>query len=232
VNTKGNSIKHFALALVILIAFTPTLVNHVTAASSDLNLPTAPVMIEVFNGTIDYFITQLSDIPTGYDVANGTYPGWCVDTRTEMQRSPATHEASLYSSVNAPGNLSSERWDMVNYILNHKQGNVMDTQQALWYFVHFEGNYTPSSPTAQLIIDDAIAHGTGFVPAYGQKMAVICYPSILFPSQPAFQISIIEIANPIVPEFQSALILPLLMLPSLIVVLAYVRKHRIHNSAP
>jgi hypothetical protein len=174
----------------------------------------------------------LSDIATGYDVANGTYPGWCVDIRNEMQRSPATHEVSLYSSVNAPGNLSSERWDMVNYVLNHKQGSATDIQQAVWYFVHLDGNYTPTTPTAHVIINDALAHGTGFVPAYGQAVAIICYPSILFPSQPAFQISIIEIANPIVPEFPSALILPLLMIPSLIVVLAYARKRRIHNSTP
>ena len=231
-NTNNNYIRSFAIALIVLIAFTPILVSRVAGAGNELNLPTTPVMIEVFNGTTDYFNTQLSNITTGYDVANGTYPGWCVDTRTEMPRSPATHEVSLYSSVNAPGNLSSERWDMVNYVLNHKRGNKTDIQQALWYFVHFDANYTVTTPTAQTIVNDALANGTGFVPAYGQTIAIICYPSILFPSQPAFQISIIEIANPIIPEFPSALTLLLLMLPSLIVILAYVRRHRTHNSAP
>jgi hypothetical protein len=224
--------KTFAIALVILIAFTSMLVNRVPAASFELNLPTTPVMIEAFNSTTNYFSTQLSNITTGYDVMNGTYPGWCVDTRTEMDRTPATHEASLYSSVNAPGNLSIQRWDMVNYILNHKRGNATDIQQAIWYFVHFNGNYTPGTPTAHAIVNDAVANGTGFVPAYGQIIAVICYPSSLFPHQPTFQISIIEIANPIIPEFTPTLFLPLLMLSSLIVVLAYARKHRIHNSTP
>jgi hypothetical protein len=225
VNVNETLTKYLAIALAIVLTFSPFFVRP-AAADTTLNLPTTPVMIEVFNATTSYFETQLSNITTGYDVANGTYPGWCVDTRMVMERSPATHEVSLYSSVGAPGNLSSQRWDMVNYILNHKQGNDTDIQQALWYFVHFDGNYTPSTPTAQAIINDAAANGTGFIPAYGQTMAVICYPSIMFPSQPDFQISIIEIANPVIPEYPTAYILPLLMLPALITVLIYARKQQ------
>lgn len=229
-NVNKTLTKHLALTLAIILTFSPVFVNRALAADPGLNLPTTPIMIEAFNGTTSYFNTQLSNVTTGYDVINGTYPGWCVDTRTEMQRSPATHEVSLYSSISAPGNLSSQRWDMVNYILNHKQGTHADVQQAIWYFVNFDDNYTPSTPTAQAIVNDALANGTGFIPAYGQIIAVICYPSTMFPSQPDFQISIIEVTNPIIPEYPATLILPLFMLPSLITVLIYARKQHLRNS--
>ena len=48
----------------------------------------------------------------------GTYLGWCVDRSANM--GPETHEVTLYSSINPPGTLTTEKWDMVNYILNHK----------------------------------------------------------------------------------------------------------------
>jgi hypothetical protein len=157
-------------------------------------------------------------------VANGTYPGWCVDVRTEMARSPAIHAVFLYSSLNPPGELAGEKWDMVNYILNHKQGNTQDIQQAIWYFIHMDGNYTPTSAVAGDIVNDTLANGHGFVPEYGETIAVICYPTILFPTQPDVQISIIEVAYPVVPEFSSLLILLLIMLTTLLAGIIYKRK--------
>jgi hypothetical protein len=187
--------RNLAIGIAILIALSSMLVNHAAAASNALNLPSTPVRIEVKNGTESYFNTELSDVPAGYDVANTTYLGWCVDRTANMTRSPANHEVILYSSSNPPGNLASEKWDKVNYILNHKQGTPDDIQQAIWYFINMAGKYTPTSTMAWEIVSGALANGNGFIPANGQKVAVICFPVVLFPGSPDVQISIIEVEN-------------------------------------
>jgi len=217
-----GSKKILALGFAILMVFSSVLVNRVVVADSELNLPSTIVWIEVSNGTESYFSTVLSDVPSGYDVANGAYVGWCVDRTADMERSPTKHAVTLYSSTSPLGELASEKWDMVNYILNHKQGTREDIQQAIWYFINMVGNYTPTSPIAIAIVNDAIANGNGFVPSNGQIVAVICYPEALLPDGPV-QISIIEITTPVISEFSSFLILPMFMLATLLLVLAFKR---------
>jgi hypothetical protein len=220
--------KSFTIGFLIIMALSLTLVNNVAAVDTDLNLPSTPVRIEVFNGTESYFETKLMDVPSGYDVTNGTYPGWCIDTRTEMARSPATHSVFLYSSFNPPGELANEEWDKVNYILNHKQGNATDIQQAIWYFINIDGNYTPTSQTAWNIINDALANGEGYIPAYSQKVAVICYPTVLLPTPSEVQISIIEVNNTVIPEFPSIpLMLLIMMLTTLFTTIILKKKARV-----
>jgi len=216
--------RNLVIGFAILVTLSSILVDHVAATDGGLNLPSTLVRIEVSNGTESYFNTKLSDVPTGYDVTNGTYPGWCIDIRAEMARSPATHAVRLYSSSSPPGELASEEWDMVNYIINHKQGTAQDVQQAIWYFIHMDGNYTPTSTVARAIVNDTLAHGNGFAPGNGQTIAVICYPMILLPGQPPVQISIIEVANIVIPEFPSALILPLIILTTPLAVIIYKKK--------
>jgi hypothetical protein len=225
VKISMNSKRNLAIGFVILIALSSILVNHVAATSGELNLPSTIVRIEVSDGTESYFSTKLSEVPVGYDVTNGTYLGWCVDTTAEMARSPATHAVKLYSSLNPPGELASEKWDLVNYILNHKQGTTKDIQQAIWYFVHMDGSYSPTSTVAWTIVNDTLANGNGFAPGHGQTIAVICYPIVLLPEPTDVQISIIEVTNTVIPEFPSFLILPLFMITTLLVIIVYRRKH-------
>jgi hypothetical protein len=215
----------------IAIAFGSSFtISHVHAVYSQLNLPSNLIKMEVFNGTETYFETHLSNIPSGYDVANGTYPGWCVDTAAPMARSPAIHEIVLYSSTNPPGKLATQRWDMVNYILNHKQGEMADIQQAIWYFINMVGNYSPSRANAMTIVNDALANGNGFVPQTGEITAVICVPVVLLPEPLFVQISIIELLDPVVPEFPSFLIAPLFMIATLLTVAAWKARHKTQNS--
>jgi hypothetical protein len=197
--TKNN----LALGFAVVIALSSILVNRVAAADGGLNLPSALVNVVITNGTESYFNTALSNVPSGYDVMNETYPSWCIDRTTNMTRN-VIFEVALYSSLSPPGNLSSVRWDMVNYILNHKQGNADDVQRAMWYFVNMVGNYTDLTPVAQAIVNDTLANGTGFTPTLGQKVAVICFPIVLFPGSYPVQASIIELSNPIIPEFPTA----------------------------
>ena len=225
VKISMNSKRNLAIGFVILIALSSILVNHVAATDDGLNMPSTIVRIEVSDGTESYFSTKLSEVPVGYDVTNGTYLGWCVDVTAEMARSPATHAVKLYSSCNPSGELAGERWDMVNYILNHKQGSAEDIQQAIWYFVHMDSSYLPTSTVAWAIVNDTLANGNGFVPEYGQIIAVICYPMVLLPEPTDVQVSIIEVTNTVIPEFPSFLILPLFMTATLLAVLMYRRKH-------
>jgi hypothetical protein len=214
--------RNLAIGFAIIMAFSSILINHATATDGGLNLPSTPVIMEVSNSTASYFNTMLSGVPLGYDVTNGTYLGWCVDRSANM---PGTHEVTLYSSINPPGTLTTEKWDMVNYILNHKQGTAQDIQQAIWYFINMVGNYTPTSPVAWTIVNDTLANGTGFVPAYGQIIAVICFPEVVLPGSPSVQVSIIELANPVIPEFPSLAIPLLFALATLSIVILHRRKH-------
>ena len=201
--------------------------SRVAAADGGLNLPSNMVRIEVFNGTDGYFDTKLSKVPSGYDVTNATYLGWCIDIKTEMSRSPALHDVMLYSSLDPPnGSLANQRWDMVNYVLNHKQGNASNVQDAIWYFIDFNnGSIAPpqSDTVTWAIINDASTNGTNFVPAQGQIVAVICDP-IYFFSNPV-QVSIIELANPVIPEF-SSLVFPFLFAIFTVLTVVVYRKRK------
>src|SRR3989304_51690 len=186
------------LSVVAMIILTSTiLISHAIAADDPLKLPpsTTVVILEASNGTQSYFDTKLSAVPAGYDVTNATYLGWCIDQSAEMTRSPATHTVTLYSSLSPPGDLANENWTMVNYILNHKQGEAQDIQEAMWYFINLNSGYSPQSSVAWAMVRHAKANGAGFVPTQTQIAAVIAYP--VFITDPSeVQISIIEVTMP------------------------------------
>jgi hypothetical protein len=226
----AKAIQHIlTITMLILFALSSITIYNVQATTNTISLPpsTTIVTMEAANGTSSYFLTTLTDVPSGYDVANSTYAGWCVDTTVEMSRSPATHQIILYSSLNPPnGTLSDQRWDMVNYILNHKQGTAHDIQAAILYFIDFN-NITSTPPsnqtTAWAIINDTLANGTGYTPAQDQTAAVLCNP-IMFPSQQAaVQITIIEVTIPTIPEYPT-IAFTLLTITAASIALIYVKK--------
>jgi hypothetical protein len=154
--------------------------------------PSGTVMIlEAGNSTNAYFNLTLSDVPEGYDVGNGTYLGWCIDRTAEMTRL-TPHTVNLYSSFNPEGELADENWTMVNYILNHKQGEAQDVQEAIWYFISLNGTFMPDSNVALAIINEAEANGIDFVPDESQVAAVIAFPVYITDPTPV-QISILEV---------------------------------------
>lgn len=183
-----SSKLNLSIMSIILVSFSLIVVGHVSAPVNELNLPSTAATIEVYNGTRSYFYTLISGVPAGFDVINRPYRAWCVDRRSAMPRSPATRQVMLFSTYTAPLVLPNEPWDMVNYVLNHKQGGAADIQQAIWYFVNMGDNFTVSSTKALAMINDAEVNGTGFVPGNGQLAAVICYPQ-----ETEVQISIIEV---------------------------------------
>jgi len=198
ISTSTKSLLAVGLAVLIALSssFTTRALNPVVATHTALGLPSAPVMIESFNGTQSYFDVNLSNVPAGYDVTNGTYHDWCVDITAGMTRSPAIHQVRLHSSFNPPGDLATQKWDMVNYILNHKQGSALDIQEAIWYFVNFGTGYSPTSSVALTIVNDTLANGTGFVPRPGQTISIICFPIVILPGSSNVQVTVIELTVP------------------------------------
>jgi hypothetical protein len=203
IRRRGNSVSskeetgmNCRLLHFILIVFVMTSGMFLSTAKATpwLNLPSVPVTIKLVNGTTSYYVATLSNVPVGYDVANGVYPNWCVDRRYITIRD-ASIEVLLYSSLGSPANLEPH-WDMVNYILNHKQGSMMDIQDAIWYFVKMGsmGWWPGSAPSATslAIVNDALANGMGYMPSQDELLAVICYP----PTTPT-QITIIETKRPV-----------------------------------
>jgi hypothetical protein len=194
-----TSIKSLlAVGFAVLIALSSSLVNPVVATHTKLGLPSDSVIMEVVNGAQSYFDINISSVPAGYDVTNGTYHGWCVDRTTDLTRSPAIHEVKLYSTFNPPGELSQQNWTSVNYILNHKQGSALDIQEAIWYFVNFGGPPSPTWPTsvALAIVNDTLANGSGFVPRPTQTISIICFPMVILPNDTNVQVTVIELTVP------------------------------------
>jgi hypothetical protein len=182
--------KHIALAIVALLMLSSPMMAATVKAPTWPNLPATQVQLTVVNGTTSYFISTLSGVPAGFAVHNGDYPGWCVDRSVVMIRS-VSHNVMLYSSLSLPFPVNNNTVIAINYILNHKQGNMMDIQDAIW---HFTDNYTPPggfSAAAQAMIDAADAN-PNYDPMTGAVLAVVCLPQ----NDRGAQTSIIELGIP------------------------------------
>ena len=122
--------KKITLPLVVLfVLFAATAVF----AAGSLNLPASPVGVThgtFENGANSIIDVTLNGVGAGYDVSNGTYPGWCVQDHIVG----FMDSAILYSTddPNMPADAAGLPWDKINYILNHKQGNSHDIQTAIW----------------------------------------------------------------------------------------------------
>jgi hypothetical protein len=179
---KGMNAKKIATILLGFLMLSGVFVIAANAAPWP-SLPSTTVQLTVVDGTTSYFVSTLSGVPSGFDVHNGVYPGWCVDRSTTMTRN-APHNVILYSSLAPPPALVGIDWLKINYILNHKQGSMMDVQEAIWYFTDA---LSPISPAAQAMVDAANANP--YNPSDGAILAVICLPQ----EDPNAQNSIIEI---------------------------------------
>jgi hypothetical protein len=189
--------KQFLIALLVSILAFAFLIGCSNAQEEDpIRLPPSGtvVILEASNSTTAYFNITLSEIPEGYDVKNSTYLGWCIDRSAEMTRD-TPHTVNLYSSFAPEGGLESANWTLVNYILNHKQGNGQDIQQAIWYFINLNGTFSPESSVAMELVEDAEANGTDFVPGVNEVAAIIAFPVYITDPTPV-QISIFEITVP------------------------------------
>jgi len=178
--------KHIAIMILTMAMLSSTLLTTVKAPATWPKLPSTTVQLTVEDGIDSYFISTLSGVPGGFDVYDGVYPGWCVDTSTTMLRS-VSHDVKLYSSISPPV-LTGINWIAINYILNHHQGfSMIDVQQAIWVFTN---GYAPY-PAIQALVDAANANPT-YDPLTGEILAIICVPL----DHSDAQDSIIELQRP------------------------------------
>jgi len=148
----------------------------------DVDLPTGAVSMRgTYPGSHNtYWQFELADVPTGFDVYNGTdWNGWCAEENVYMNPG-VWYTVNLYSSQDP--NLSSMprlykngEWDRVNWLLNHKAdyptATYGDIQAAVWYLLGVET--TRPGGIAGTMADDAIANGDGYHPGPGGIVAVL-----------------------------------------------------------
>lgn len=167
-------IKKFVVIYSVIILLICIIFPVIEAAPQpDVRLPTGFVTMRATNGINSYFDMSLSDIPSGFDIINGTYSGWCIQTSTTMARN-VNHTVLLYSSYDPdmPSNFSNQNWNKVNYVINHKQGGLQSIQSVIWYYI-CNTPYPTNDTDAEMMIADADQNGSDFIPISGQKIAII-----------------------------------------------------------
>jgi hypothetical protein len=150
----------------------------------DVKLPTDCVtMVAHLNynkpGAKSYWLVTLSDVPSGYDVWDGDWLGWCGELKVDMDTGVEYH-VRLWSSIDPglPARLQDTMWDNINYLLNNKlaDATALDIQFAVWA-LRGDLDWWPGwglvYPKGKQMYDDALAHGDGFYPGQGDVIAVI-----------------------------------------------------------
>jgi PKD repeat protein len=182
--------KHYLVTFgLVSMMISSTLVISVAAFVPAIRLPTELVTMRAVSSHASYFEITLSDIPMGFDITNGSYPGWCVQKNIQMTQG-VSHTVLLFSSYDPlmPEGFRSENWDKINYVLNHKHGGCQSIQDAIWYYTNL--SQYPADSDAQLMIAEAEAQGAGFVPHQGQQIA------ILIEGVPVIQRTFVELTLP------------------------------------
>jgi len=161
-----------------------------------VDLPSQPVTMKVYDGSVSYFDIYLYDVPPGYDVVNGYYVGWCADRSVIMPRAQNL-TVRLYNSYDLllPLPLRDKDWDQVNYILNHHEGATKaDIQEAFWVLLN-EIPVESISSTARMLLNESGGHD-GYVPSEGELIAVLAEPIETQGRPWPFQFAFLQICLP------------------------------------
>ena len=123
-------------------------------------------------GSDAYFDVTLEEIPEGYDIINGIYNGWCVDTGDNMpQGIPLDIKLWCVNDLEQPW--QDDDWDCVTWMLNNRgELTPQQFQYAVWYFI--DGGYTGDDPDVLAIIADAESLGEDFIPECGDTVPILC----------------------------------------------------------
>lgn len=150
--------------------------------------------VHTLPGADSYFDIELRGIGSGFDIADQTYDGWCLENDQPNTDIAAT--VRPYSSIDPSLPLDMRTyqdasipkvasglvqigdpvpWDKVNYLLNHKQWHFNDVEAAIHVLVWGESIEPPLTDRGRAMVAEAEANGAGFVPQPGQVMAVVLY---------------------------------------------------------
>jgi hypothetical protein len=118
-----------------------------------------------------YMDADLSDIPAGYDLHNGTWGAYCFDRNIGISINQ-TYQMNVYSSLypdEMPAYLAGNDWNRANWIMNHLSYysgyTWADVQGAMWLLDNpaWDGTAESGMPAlntlafAQQMHDDAVA---------------------------------------------------------------------------
>lgn len=139
-----------------------------------VNLPTGPVMDMLgYPGSASRFEISFPELPAGYAIdSTAAYPGWCVDKKHDIEKN-TRHSVELHSSYDPDMPAFARRidWNRINYILNHKEGEWTEVQNAIWHLTDGEDCH---SAKAESMVRNALEKGADFIPSGGEVMALIC----------------------------------------------------------
>lgn len=163
------------------------------------NLPNYPVVVIHHQPGADaLFAVWFWGITSGYDIATGDIlPGWCVeDVPIPNVQDPGT--VMLYCSYDdaLPGNLSDLPIDKLNYLINHKIGERLEIQSAIWLLLGYDPPSIPATANSYAMYEDAMANGAGFVPGPGDLVAIFLYTGDGGIGTEGFQETIVEMRLP------------------------------------
>lgn len=137
----------------------------------------------------------VSQIPEGYTLEDGTYPGWngnhnVIDYENLFEDESVT--ANIYSSLcsdDLPESISLENknWEAVNWLINNLDNypgyEWADLQAAFWLLldknIPWDGSALAGVPAlseltwAQQMHDDAVDNSEDYIPAFGELAATI-----------------------------------------------------------
>ena len=136
-----------------------------------------------------YFDLQLSGIPAGYDLTNGTWEGWCAQDE-EFISAGTNYNMDIYSSLyedKLPPQAQGRNWEEINWLFNNMDWYEGETgyswkaiQRAIWKIVNDDVNFTASlsltaaeEAMAVTMYNDAFSYGEDFIPLPGYWAAVV-----------------------------------------------------------
>ena len=136
-----------------------------------------------------YFDLELGGIPDGYDISNGIWPGWCIQSGVTITL--GSYDMDVYSSLYPIPDIPVYPWDEVNWLVNNLDWYEGDAgysyqaiQAAFWKIAngqigftigatYLPGQSAESEALAQQMYTDATNYGDGFIPLPGYWAAVV-----------------------------------------------------------
>ncbi len=103
------------------------------------------------------FALTLTGVGSGFSITNQTYTAWCAgwyNSPFSTSGSPGSLVVSTYSPsfpASAGPIVAGNTINMVNYILNNKQGTVEDVQDAIWLIMTGQTSDTPSATANAMV---------------------------------------------------------------------------------
>ena len=170
-NLKNTFFRgRWIITSVILVALFAFLMLGSAGSAGPLHVVNVPKfevdMVVAHWGAESYFDTTISGIggpEEGYSVWDGTWVGWCVDEYHYIYPG-TTYPITLNSTYDPLMLWPDDDWDMVNYLINHKDPSAdrVQIQKAIWYFIN--GGYAGSDPVILDMITEAEINGDSFIP--------------------------------------------------------------------